>query len=181
MAERDIDELADVDDLSLQSILHTKNRTDRTDRKVTIQQVADILPDFTATIDPPDGSSFSSDNDKVVFSDASDDNTLKKLPLSTILSSIDIPVLDGDETEQNSHFDIGGLEIRWGRVFNSTNQFQSFNFERPFSNACHIVMITPEGSNIGIPMGIEVFNTVSFGVNRDGGGNRFIHYLALGY
>ena len=86
-------------------------------------------------------------------------------------------VMSGSLTP-DGHWDFGaGLQIRWGRVISTQDTNQSFNFSKPFDNAC--LAVIPD-----VPIGnATVVSTTGFVFNRLDEVNNaiYMYYIAIGY
>jgi hypothetical protein len=179
MPNRKLQELPDVSDFDASSLLHTKEQSDNSDRKVQVQGILDLItiPDSVPT--PDDG--IVPANDLVVWSDVTDaGGQLKAATFEAFRMALGTPNLTGDVT--NGYYNIGPFQVRWGSEISTTDSEESFNFSVPFTAQCFGVWVTRNQSNLGTVMEAATKTQAGFTINRNDGidGNQNFDYFAIG-
>lgn len=184
-ARKTLDQLDDVTDFSLNSLLHTKEVSDNSDRKATVQDLVGLIPDPAETLVPTDGVSYDDTLDKIVIKDDSESGVIRALPASVVLNAAGIPTISGDEL--SGDYNIGSLQFRWGQDTSTTTGAQAFTFSAPFSNSCAGVFtnkVGEAGSNLDSNvLSVTIFDEDGFTIDRANGigGNKSFVYFAIGY
>ena len=179
--EKQISEFDDATDFAETSILHTKEISDNSDRKVIVQDVLDLVPDQSGSIVPEDGVAYDDGADELVFSDDSLGGVIRRLPASVILTAAGSAVTSGNVVA--NHYKIGQLEFRWGSVTSTIDGPESFNFSSAFTTSCEVVIVQrSQGSgNDGYAVTAKTVSSFTADRSDDIGGSDPFDYLAIGY
>ena len=75
-----------------------------------------------------------------------------------------------------------GFIIQWGRVYNDTDDTQSFTFKRKF-NTCFGVVLNRQNKNSSVPVYATNITSSGFEIARHSSINNsyFVNYMAMGY
>lgn len=179
MPNRKLQELPDVSDFDASSILHTKEQSDNSDRKVQVQEILDLItiPDSVPT--PDDGIAPASD--LVVWSDVTDaSGQLKASTFPAFRQALGIVANTGDLT--NGWYNVGALQVRWGSEVSSQDTPQVFTFSEPFTTTCFGVITQREDADATRLFAVTNRTATNFTIDRNSAtdGNRPFFYLAIG-
>jgi hypothetical protein len=181
MPNRKIQELPDVSDFSTSSILHTKERSDNSDRKVTVQSILNLVNIPEQDLVPPENENIVPADDRIVYSDDSDSGNLKSVSFAAFEALLGVPTVSGNML--GGYYKIGDLEIRWGEVVNNTNNPTIYNFTVPFTSQCLSCIVQSREPNAGKPINMTAFTSTGFTLDRDflsGSASIACNYIAIG-
>jgi len=158
-------------------IVHTKSIPGDLDRKTTVQDILDLVPD------PSPASATMTASDEVVFADNTDSNIVKRATIAELAALLTIPTVVSDYNT-NGGVNIGTFQVKWGSFDSITDDPQVVAFESAFSNACFYVGVTrlDGNSSLNIPLNAAP-GVADFTINRksDVDGTVPMLYFAAGH
>lgn len=87
-----------------------------------------------------------------------------------------------DDQSASSYIDVGAVRIQWGRVVLNSDASQTFTFPASFADDQASVVITRQGTNLQLAVGVTSVTSTTFDIDRENAidGDFTIHWQAIG-
>lgn len=166
--------------LQADNILHSKDSSGA-DIQGRVQDIVNLIPNTDVeNYQPPLSLVVSSGSDSVVFSDASDSGVMKRVSISTFISSLGLLKVSGSIT--NGYYNLGEFQVRWGTVLSDSDGILNFSFQVPFTTECFGVWANRDNLGSSYPELVGGISPTGFILNRNDAvsGTSNVQYLAIG-